>query len=231
MSKHKIKYDFLISIPLFFSAFLFIFSSPAISQTLPQNQRALCQSVLHCKTKQCILAHGFLPVRDFFSQGCDRVFMAKNGGYIGPQYKSDESSIYYFPQNNGTIRAYWFENGRENTVFIRDRQICAWINNVFQRTNSIEKANQPMLFNELASLCGYKTRRKYIELYEQPGKRNVTYNARMVGHGLLCIATGGLWEIAYYPIEKSLSDILVVEATYSNVASNRIEKISVYQSY
>ena len=145
MLKYK-KKQFIFFGIRFFSILLFLFSSSAFPNTFSKNEHAFYSSLFRCKTKCCILSHGFVPIRSFFSE------------------------------------------------------------------------------------CGYNHEKKYIECYEQPGKRSgVAYTARQVGHGLLCMATAGLWEIAYYPIERSLSPVIIIRATYPNRTSNRIEKIEIHR--
>jgi|GEM_PF-4662295 len=134
MLQHKKKY--IVSI-----TFLLILAGPTTANTPVHNKDALCQSVLQCRTKQCILSHGFVPVRGFFRQ--------------------DGSG--------------------------------------------------------------------YTEQYELPQVRQGSaYYARQVTHGLLCFATLGLWEIAYYPIEEQFAPYIFIEATYFNKHSRRIQELKIY---
>jgi hypothetical protein len=52
------------------------------------------------------------------------------------------------------------------------------------------------------------------------------YTARQVGHGIMCMATLGLWEIAAGPIEESVGNI-ILEATYLNKRNHFVEKIKI----
>ena len=66
----------------------------------------------------------------------------------------------------------------------------------------------------------------YIELYKLPSHHDDAYTARQVGHGLMSLATLGLWEIAYYQIEDALEpDTFTVQAIYQS--PNVIKEIQI----
>ena len=77
----------------------------------------------------------------------------------------------------------------------------------------------------------YFENNKYIVCYKNSNaQRGGAYALRQGGHLVMCLATGGLWEIAMEPIEKSAGNI-VVKATYPNKHSHFVEKIEIRGNY
>lgn len=72
---------------------------------------------------------------------------------------------------------------------------------------------------------------KYVVIYTNPKKQTgAGYVTRQVGHGVMCLATLGMWEIAMDPIEKAAGNI-ILEATYPNKNTHFIEKIRIRGYY
>lgn len=71
---------------------------------------------------------------------------------------------------------------------------------------------------------------KIIETYKAPAKKTGLNYLRAAGHGVMDVATLGIWEVAGTPIEGAISNnpnYVVARATYADEISSEIEKLEI----
>ena len=74
---------------------------------------------------------------------------------------------------------------------------------------------------------------KYIERYRAVARKSGANYLRAAGHGVLDVATLGLWEVAGTPIEGALSNnrgYIVVKVTYQHKGSDQVSNIEIYDA-
>ncbi|GHU17636.1 hypothetical protein FACS189472_04820 [Alphaproteobacteria bacterium] len=74
-----------------------------------------------------------------------------------------------------------------------------------------------------------KTNGKRVEVYRAIARKSESNYMRAVGHGVLDLATLGIWEVAGTPIEQSIDNnrgFIIAKVTYSH--GDDIENIEIY---
>ena len=74
---------------------------------------------------------------------------------------------------------------------------------------------------------------KHIETYRAIARKSGVNYVRAAGHGVLDVATLGLWEVAGTPIEGSLSNnrgYITAKVTYPYKEAEEAEKIEIYDA-
>jgi hypothetical protein len=74
---------------------------------------------------------------------------------------------------------------------------------------------------------------KYTETYRAKARKSGANYIRAAGHGVLDIATLGLWEVVGTPVEGAISNnrgYIIAHATYASKDSDTIEKIEIYDA-
>lgn len=75
---------------------------------------------------------------------------------------------------------------------------------------------------------------QYTETYRAKARKSGLNYVRAAGHGILDVATIGLWEVVGTPVEGSLSNnrgYITVKATYTKKESDQLTKLVIYDAY
>ena len=72
------------------------------------------------------------------------------------------------------------------------------------------------------------------ETYRAIARKNGSNYLRAAGHGVLDVATLGLWEVAGTPVEGAISNnrgFITVMATYSDKEASKLEHMEIYDAH
>lgn len=74
---------------------------------------------------------------------------------------------------------------------------------------------------------------KYIEIYRAIARKSGLNYVRAAGHGVLDVATLGIWEVAGTPVEGAISNNLgyiTAKVTYNHRESDTVESVEIYNA-